>query len=364
MKKRLFGFLVALATVAVLAGCGTDDASKDISKLDVDKYLLNIGDYKNLQIEIAKQVVSDEDVNMTVEYMLASAPELIPVTGRALQKGDVSNINFVGKKDGVAFEGGTGENQELEIGSGQFIPGFEDALIGMEIGETRDIEVTFPEEYPAENLAGQPATFTVTLNSISEKQIPEFTDEYVAGLGIEGVTTVEQFNQTVKDQLQEKADSTYESQLQSELMNKLLDICEFSDEVPAERYEFYYNSIVNEDLSYAEGLGTDIEGIATGVYGYESLDDYYRALEDYAIRAVHLDLATAKIVELEGQKITSKVLNEEIENMFAEFGFESAEEFKQNVDTDDFKSYLINQRAEEILKNYATIVEPAQDIAE
>lgn len=363
MKKRLLGFLVALSALALLTGC-TDDTSKDISKLDVDKYLLSVGDYKNLTIEVANQTVSDEDVEMTIQYMLASAPETKPVTGRALQSGDVSNIDFVGKLNGVAFDGGTGTNQELEIGSGQFVPGFEDAIIGMEIGETRDIDVTFPEEYPSEELAGQPAVFTVTLNSISEKYIPELTDDYIVGLGMDGITTVDQFKASVREQLEEKAQSNYDTQVETELMNKLLDICEFSDEVPPERYNYYYDAMIAQEEKTAEGVGTTLEQLATGLYGYDTIDDYYKDIETNAIKSVHLDLITSKVLELEGKKFNKKQLQDELNNMYADFGFSSAEEFSQSVDMDDFKSYLINKRAVEILKEYVTIVEPAEEPAE
>lgn len=363
MKKRLLGFLVALSALALLTGC-TDDASKDISKLDVDKYLLSVGDYKNLTIEVSDQIVTDEDVETTIQYMLASAPELKPITGRALQSGDVSNIDFVGKMNGVEFAGGTGTNQELEIGSGQFIPGFEDAIIGMEIGETRDIEVTFPEEYPSEELAGQPATFTVTLNSINEKYIPELTDDYIAGLGMDGITTAAQFKDAVREQLEETAQSNYDTQVESGLMNKLLEICEFSDEVPPERYSYYYDALLASEQETAKGVGTTLEQLATGLYGYETLDDYYKDLENNAIKSVHLDLITAKILELEDQKISKKRLNEEINNMYADFGYKTVEEFKNNVDLDDFKSYVINKKAVEILKGYATIVAPAEKTTE
>lgn len=363
MKKKLLGFFLALSALALLTGC-TDDASKDISKLDVDKYLQSIGDYKNITIEVANQTVSDEDVETTIQYMLSSAPELNPVTGRALQVGDVSNIDFVGKLDGVAFEGGTGTNQELEIGSGQFIPGFEDAIVGMEIGETRDIDVTFPEEYPSAELAGKPAVFTVTLNSISEKYIPELTDEYIAGLGMADITTAEQFRGAVREQLEETAKNNYDTQVESELMNKLLEICEFSEEVPAERYSYYYDAMLASEQQTAEGVGTTLEQLATGLYGYETVDDYYKSLEDNAIKSVHLDLVTAKILELEGKKIGNKELNEEINNSYADFGFASVEEFKSSIDLDDFKSYIINKKAVEILKEYATIVEPAEKAAE
>lgn len=360
MKKKLLGFLVALSALALLTGC-SDDTSNDISKLDVDKYLLKVGDYKNITIEVANQVVTDEDVDMTIQYMLASAPEKKPVTGRALQRGDVSNINFVGKKDGVAFQGGTGENQELEIGSGKFIPGFEDALIGMEIGETREINVTFPEEYPSEELAGQPATFTVTLNSISEKYVPELTDEYIAKLGMEGITTVDQFKSEVRSQLEEKAKSTYDSQVQTEMMNKVLESCEFSDEVPSARYDYYYNAMIAKEQQTAEGVGTTLEQLATGLYGYETMDAFYKEIENNAIKAVHLDLVTVKILELEGQKLTNKKLKEEINNMYADFGYDSPEAFKEGVDLNDFRSYVVNKKAEEIIRGYVNIVEPAKE---
>ncbi|MCR5798994.1 MAG: trigger factor [Lachnospiraceae bacterium] len=361
MKKRLTALIVALMTTAALCGC-TDDASKDISKIDVDKYLVSIGDYKNITVEAELQEITDENVETAIYYMLASAPEKVEVTGRTLQNGDVSNIDFEGKVDGVAFNGGTAQGQELEIGSGSFIDGFEDALIGMEIGETRDIDVTFPTDYQVSDLAGKPAVFTVKLNNIYEKQIPDLTEEYVAGLGLEGVTTVDEFKAEVKKQLMETAQDDYNSRLESEAMEQLLNICEFTDEVPPERYNYYYDSMINEAEGYASQYGTDIDTIIKSYYGYENVDDYYSDIKDSAIRATQLDLAMVKILQLEKEKITKKDVDEAVKANYSSFGFNSVEEFLAQIDIDDYKSYLINEKAAQIIVDNVKVVPPTPDV--
>lgn len=360
MKKKLVALAAALSAVALLAGC-TDDASKDISKLNVDKYLVSIGDYKNITVEAEKMEITDDNVEIAINYMLGSAPEKREITGRALEQGDVALIDFAGSIDGVAFEGGTAENQELEIGSGSFIDGFEDALVGMEIDEVRDIDVTFPADYPATELAGKPAVFKVTLHKIYEKYIPDLTEEYVAGLGLEGVNTVDDFKAEVRKQLEETVEQEYNDNLETLAMDELLNICEFTEEVPAERYQYYYDSMVNAAMTEAQQYGLDFDSYVKQLYGYETTEAFYSEVEDAAIRATHLDLAAAKITKLEKIKFSNADVKKSIEEHCAEFGCQSADEFLAQYDIDDYKSYLINEKATEVILNNINAVAPTED---
>ena len=149
----------------------------------------------NVQEEVAE--VSEQEVNSEINNMLASTATLNNVEG-PLQNGHVAIIDFVGTLDGVAFEGGTGRNYSLEIGSHTFIPGFEEGVIGMKAGDSKDIDLVFPEDYGAKDLAGAKVVFKVKVNEVKTKQVPELNDEFVAELEIEGVTTVEQYQEHVK----------------------------------------------------------------------------------------------------------------------------------------------------------------------
>lgn len=389
MKKRFLVAAVALSSVLALTACGKteadvneapattdvatqsndngitntittsgvniEDLNKDISNFNPDDYIVSLGDYNGIQIDSKLKEVTDADIDASIQQLINAAVSKVDVEGRALQTGDIANINYAGKMNGEAFEGGTDDSEsgyDLEIGSGSFIPGFEDALIGMEVGETRDIDLTFPDEY-YEELAGKPVVFTVTLNGIKEKVYPELTDEFVVGQGFDGVSTVDDLKALAKEMLESQAQSNYETAISNEIMNKLIDLAEFKNEVPQDRYQYYYTNTYNNDEALATDYGLMLEGFVMGYYGYGSMDQYIAALKDYAEKAVKLDMVVAKILELENQQITDEAVEAEIEAKYAEYGCESVDDFKEQYDAEEFKAYLMNQKVMEIIKNNA-----------
>ena len=385
MKKKFLVAAVALSSVLALTACGEteadvnetpattevatqsngiintitesgvniEDLNKDISNFNPDDYIVSLGDYNEIQLEAKLKEVTDADIDNSIQQLINAAVSKVEVEGRALQTGDIANINYAGKMNGEAFDGGTDDSEsgyDLEIGSGAFIPGFEDALIGMEVGETRDIDLTFPDEY-YEELAGKPVVFTVTLNSIKEKVYPELTDEFVVGQGFEGVNTVDDLKALAKDMLESQAQSNYDSAINNEIMNKLVGLAEFKNEVPQDRYQYYYTNTYNNDEALATDYGLMLEGFVMGYYGYSTMDQYLAALKDYAEKSVKLDMVVAKILELENQQVTDEDVEAEIEANYAEYGCESVDDFKEQFDAEEFKAYLMNQKVMEIIKN-------------
>ncbi len=226
MKKKILALVMALSMV-MLCACG-DANAEYLKDFDASKYV-TLGEYKEISVQMTQTEpsVSDEYLDGYIEYLLSNDAIYTEVTDRTVEVGDITNIDYEGKIDGVAFDGGTAQGQELTIGSGMFIDGFEDGMIGMEIGETRDVETTFPDPYANNpDLAGKVAIFTVTLNSISIAETPELTDEYVAGLAIEGVTNVEEYRAYLYDILLEQAQESYDS----EKVNLALEAIETSSE--------------------------------------------------------------------------------------------------------------------------------------
>ncbi len=376
MKKNLLVGMIALAGLLAFAGCGNNTATESadgnttqtsetgevrgISELNPDDYIVSMGDYKNLEIEAELAQVTDADVDELINSVIRSSGTNQIVEGRALQSGDIANINYAGKMDGEAFEGGTDDSEagyDLEIGSGSFIPGFEDALIGMETGETRDIDLVFPDEY-YEELAGKPVVFTVTLNAIKEKVYPELNDEFAAEQGLEGVSTVEELKAYAKTMLEESAQSTYDSTVSNAIMNKLLEIAEFKDEIPQDRVDYYYNNLYGDDEALATDYGLQLEGFVMAYYGYSSLDEYIAEVKAYAEKSVKFDLVVAKILEAENQTYTDEDVNKDIEENYAEFGCTSADEFREMYDVEEYKAYLMTNKAIEIVKEKANIVAP------
>lgn len=174
MKKYRKGGFACLMSIVMLAamvtGCGSSATAGEETQNNIDplKYV-TLGEYKGIAIEAADTTVSDADIENRINSDLGSHSEMKEVTGRAAKMGDVVNIDYVGTKDGVAFDGGTG-NYDLELGSGSFIPGFEDGVVGMNVGDEKDLDLTFPENYHSEELAGADVVFNVKVNSISEKR--------------------------------------------------------------------------------------------------------------------------------------------------------------------------------------------------
>ncbi|WP_025724868.1 trigger factor [Acholeplasma granularum] len=161
---------------------------------------VELGLYKGVEVAKVDSEVTDAEVDQNIEGLLAQNAVLEPKEG-ALENGDTAIFDFEGFQDGVAFEGGKAENFTLEIGSGQFIPGFEEGMLGLKAGESRDVNVTFPEQYQAENLAGKPAVFKVLLHEIKSKKLAELNDEWVQSLNREGVSTVAELKESIKADL-------------------------------------------------------------------------------------------------------------------------------------------------------------------
>lgn len=164
----------------------------------------NLPTYKGLSVKAAKTEATEEDVQALIDADLKPKAVKLPKENETIEKGDIAIFDFEGSVDGVKFDGGTAENYELVIGSGQFIPGFEDQMIGMKSGETKDVNVTFPEEYQAKDLAGKPAVFKVVLHEVKEEKLPELTDDFVKELNIENVSTVEEYKASKKQSIEDK----------------------------------------------------------------------------------------------------------------------------------------------------------------
>ena len=176
-------------------------------------------------VEVAKQnlEVTDEEVDNAIKSLMTKDASMQTKAEQVIEKGDFATFDFVGTVDGVEFEGGKAENYELEIGSGQFIPGFEDQMIGMKAEEIKDVNVTFPENYGAADLAGKAAVFKVTVHEVKTKVFPELNDEYVANMKIEGVNTVEELKANKKEALAAAKVSSEKDRQVDEIINKILD---------------------------------------------------------------------------------------------------------------------------------------------
>ena len=264
MKRKACILLLSLCVACTAAGCGGkgDSASENsasgvrlvsVTEKKMDDYV-KLGGYKGIIVENAVMDVTDEDVDYQIENTMSMSAEEVEDPETQIEDGDIANIDYEGKKDGVAFDGGTAEDYDLSIGSGQFIDGFEDGLIGAKKGETRDLNLTFPEDYNSEELAGQEVVFTVTVNAI--KRVPELTEEWVTANS--EYDSIDAYRQSVREDLEESNEEMAESTLKNTAWNQVLtdsEITEYPDEdLKAAKEE--YNDSMN---SYAEQMGQSVE---------------------------------------------------------------------------------------------------------
>lgn len=364
MKRFLATVMAAVLTASVLVGCGNSADEKNLSGIDLKKYVTNVGEYKGLELTGEKLEITDEYLESYVDYMLENSKVPVAVTGRPVQVGDVVNIDYVGKKDGVAFEGGTAQGYDLEIGSGSFIEGFEDGLVGCNVGDTVDLNLTFPDLYHSEELAGQPVVFTVTVNAISELVRPELTDEYVKSLGVEDYQNVEEFYRAVRISLEDSATATYENELQTQITEKLMEICEFADEVPEELFSYYREQIYANFENQAASMGMGLTDFVSLYYGMTE-EQFESEIDTGAANSARQAMACALIAQNEGLEVSDEELNARIEENYANFGYESIDAYMKDGNPEDYRDYLLTTKVLDFLMENAVVTEPVEaDVTE
>lgn len=335
--------------VAVFAGCGTAAESEKayLDEIDVKDYV-KLGEYKGLEITHPDpEEITDEYRDSYINYLLS----MNPVEG--VKNGDTVNIDYSGKLDGVAFDGGTAAGQNLTIGSGQFIPGFEEGLIGYKIGDTADIELTFPEDYHSAEMAGKTVVFTVTINSIMAAEPQELTDEFVQGLGIE-VNTVEEYKQYVHDMLQQEEQLAYESNVKNALATSIMESSEFVKEPPQAMLDRYVETLTANLTSEAANYGKSLEEFMQLYYGMDT-ETYGAEFKNQALKSAQQYIMLKAIADAEGLGVTEEELQTEMEEMAVSAGFESVDEFKETINSKGYKEYMMGRKVLEMLRENAVI---------
>lgn len=354
MKKKLIGTCLCLAMALSVTACGYDDTSTDITKIDCKKYVTEIGEYEGLVAYADVEEVTDDTVEDYLEYMMYNSQELF-VVDRAAQNGDTVNIDYVGKKDDVAFDGGTAAGYDLELGSGRFIPGFEDGLIGTKAGDVVDLELTFPENYSNSELAGQAVVFTVTVNEVKEYQVPELNDEYVQSLYIENCYTVDDFKKVAKEKLESTAQYNYEDEIESQVKRQFFNNCTFSEDVPTNLYDYYHNMILENDETQSKSANMELPAFVAAYYGIADMDTYYEQVEKGAKDSVHQAMAAYLLAKKLGLTVSDKELQESIEAHYADFKFTSADDFRKYMNVEDYRAYLMEEKIVDYLREHAVV---------
>lgn len=267
-----------------------------------------LGQYKGIEVNVEKHIATKEEVEQQVQALVAQNPTLVEKDGEVAH-GDITTIDFEGFKDGVAFDGGKAEGHQLEIGSGQFIPGFEDQMIGMKKGETRDLNLTFPEDYGMQDLAGADVVFKVKLHKIENKQESELNDEFVASLNLPNMQTVEDLHKQMEAYIQSQHDQTYRTSVENAIFEKLLDDSDV--EVGDEDAEKAMNEHMNHLRNELARQGMTLEQYLQMTGANE--DMLRQQLEPAAKQQAKFEAIIDEIVKVENLTTSDEELDQQIE---------------------------------------------------
>ena len=310
---------------------------------------MTLGQYKGLEAPRAEAKVTDEDVDARLKEMAERNSRMVSVD-RAVEKGDIANINFEGFLDGEPFDGGKGEDHDLEIGSGSFVPGFEDQLIGMKAEEERDINITFPEDYHAD-LAGKAVVFHVKVNAVKVKEVPAIDDEFAKD--VSEFDTLDELKADVRGKITAELEEAAGRAFEDILMGKVAD--GLTGEIPDAMVEAQAQRFVDNFRMQiqSQGLPFDKYLEMTNM----DVDSLLEQAKEPAARQVKMDLAVGAIIKAEGLEATDEDVDAEYEKMAKQYGME-AEEIKKYMDAEVIREQVLRDKAIRVVVDSAVAVEP------
>ena len=310
---------------------------------------MTLGQYKGLEAPRAEAKVTDEDVDARLKEMAERNSRMVSVD-RAVEKGDIANINFEGFLDGKPFDGGKGEDHDLEIGSGSFVPGFEDQLIGMKAEEERDINITFPEDYHAD-LAGKAVVFHVKVNAVKVKEVPAIDDEFAKD--VSEFDTLDELKADVRGKITAEREEAAGRAFEDILMGKVAD--GLTGEIPDAMVEAQAQRFVDNFRMQiqSQGLPFDKYLEMTNM----DVDSLLEQAKEPAARQVKMDLAVGAIIKAEGLEATDEDVDAEYEKMAKQYGME-AEEIKKYMDAEVIREQVLRDKAIRVVVDSAVAVEP------
>lgn len=334
-----------------------DRPEVDIDEIEQDKTILvkisvdvkpevKLGDYKNIELEKKDYSVTDEMVDTELNGLRDSNARLVDANDREIKEGDLVSIDFVGTKDGEAFEGGSAEDHKLEIGSKSFIPGFEEALVGHKKDEVVDVDITFPEEYHEESLAGQAVKFEVTIHDIKEKELPELDDELAKD--VSEFDTLEELKSDIKEKIQEELTKQEKAEKENLAIEKLMEISEV--DIPNAMIESQLDDEVKQFDFRLRNQGLELEKYLelTG----SGIEELREQLRPTAEKRVNADLVLEALVAAENIEISETEIDEELEKLAKQYSAEDTEGFIEDMKKGDLaflKQGIANNKAIELL---------------
>ena len=325
---------------------GADGGEAYLNGIRAEDYV-KLGEYKGIEVTQAPPEVTEEYRDSYIDHLLCINPD------RGVIEGDTVNIDYAGTLDGVAFDGGTASGQDLTIGSGRFVPGFEEGLIGAKIGETVEVPLTFPENYH-EELAGEDVVFTVTINSITAQEPQELTDEYVQGLDI-GLDTVEEYKQYAYDALYEDAVRNYEEQIEDAALGIAFERCEFTKEPPQAMVDRHIEILTSNLSLQAAGYGMTLAQLME-LYGMDEAA-YQEEFRSQAVEYVRQQIMIKAIADAEGLQVSEEEYRTEMEELMEDSGYGSVEELEEALDGEGYREYMLSRKVLELLRKNAVVSE-------
>ena len=313
----------------------------------VTKPEVTIKKYKGLNVKPDSIEVTDEEIEHEIGHLLERYTELVTKDGK-VENGNVAIIDFEGFKDGVAFSGGKGENYSLEIGSNTFIPGFEEQVIGMKVGEEKDLNITFPEDYGVEDLAGAPVVFKVKVNEIKEKQIRELDQDFFEDLAMDGVTDEKSLRKEIKASLSAQKELEVENKYVDDLLDavgKNVDV-----DIPEEMVNVEIDRLLGrfEEQMKMQGISLDVYYQFTGT----SEEDLRSQMETEAFKNVLYRLMLEKIMEEEKVAVSDEEVDQEVKELANKYQM-SEEEFLKQFGGKEFVKYDLEiRKTVDLLKDY------------
>jgi trigger factor len=384
MKKKVVIILTGLCVFSLLTACGgsssgddkkegtkeetadakDEDAEKDtedaasgddiISDSDVEKGV-TLGEYKGLAITLTEATVTDADVKEYVDSIIQSTPNYVKTDKKVVEKGDVVDIDYEGLKDGVAFDGGTDQGYKLEIGSGNFIPGFEDGLVGKKVGEDVAVDLSFPDPYPNNpDLAGQPVVFNVKINSIVKEEAITFetlTDDYVKGMN-QGYQTVDELLAGAKTELETNNKNQQDSEKNTQIMEKLKEVCKV--EIPEAVLESRIKITRDNMVKSAEEQKLELVDFIKQNYNMTE-EEFENKLKTDLSDNMKMDMILRAIATKEGLEADETGLAAYAQEMMTYFGIASEDELYKQYGKETVEANYLSQKALTVVTDAAKI---------
>ena len=352
MKKqfRALGYVLSLALgMTMLTGCGKKVDGVDQQGM-IDKYAAycDLPDYKGLEYTETKSTVTDADVKNKIDSLLQQYATKTQVKEGTVADGDNVNIDFVGSIDGVEFEGGNsnGAGYDLTLGSGSMIPGFEDGIVGHKVGDTFNIKATFPENYGKDELNGKEADFKITINYLTQTELPEYNDAFVASYT--DATSILEYEDSVRKDLVEQYEQSDKSQNESAIMQVLVEKTTYNEYPQQEMQDLIDKSIAQQEQA-ASSYGYSLGDYVTARYGFSDEDSFRQYIQGLAEDYIKEKIAVCAVAKDTGITVTKEEVDNYKKKIMDYYSYEDESKLEENYSSEDIVYYALAEKVVDFL---------------